>query len=117
MPDEADAVVKSLSDNFEIVDEGWQAYPGGYFDRKVQVTMPDGRNAELQIFSREIGNAKEDMHKIYTQAREIEKNPAKKTEYEQLLQESDKVAASALAAGANVWQGIYDQIGLTIPGM
>lgn len=117
MPDEADAVVKSLSDNFEIVDEGWQAYPGGYFDRKVQVTMPDGRNAELQIFSREIGNAKEDMHKIYTQAREIEKNPAKKAEYEQLLQESDKVAASALAAGANVWQGIYDQIGLTIPGM
>lgn len=117
MPDEADAVVNSLAKNFEIKDEGWKAYPGGYFDRKVQVTMPGGRNAELQIFSREIGNAKDGLHEIYQKARELQNKPEQKTEYQKLLDQSDKVAAAALAAGADTWQGIYDQIGLTVPGL
>ena len=103
--------------NFEIKDEGWKAYPGGYFDRKVQVTMPGGRNAELQIFSREIGNAKDGLHEIYQKARELQNRPEQKTEYQKLLDQSDKVAAAALAAGADTWQGIYDQIGLTVPGL
>ena len=117
MPDEADAVVKALSDNFKVKDEGWSAKPGGYFDRKVLVETPEGKTAEVQIWSREISGIKDQMHEIYQKAREIEKNPKQKTEYEKLLNSSDQIAAVALAAGADAWSGIYNQIGLTVPGL
>ena len=116
-PDEADAVVKALSDNFKVNDEGWSAKPGGYFDRKVLVETPEGKTAEVQIWSREISGIKDQMHEIYQKAREIEKNPKQKTEYEKLLNSSDQIAAVALAAGADAWSGIYNQIGLTVPGL
>ncbi len=116
-PDEAQALVDKLADNFEIVDEGWFAHPGGYFDRKVMVKLPNGKTGELQIYSQEIASAKDDMHKIYTQAREIEKDPKQQDKYQDLLKQSDAIAAQALTAGAAIWQPIYDQINLTVPGL
>lgn len=116
-PDEADAIVKTLSENFKIVDEGWRAYPGGYFDRKVLVTTPEGKTAEVQIFSREIGDAKNNLWNIYDKARLIENDESKKSDYEKLMKESEQVAAAALVAGSDIWKPIYDQLNLTVPGL
>ena len=33
------------------------------------------------------------------------------------MKESEKVAAAALVAGADIWKPIYDQINLTVPGL
>ena len=116
-PDEAEALVKKIGETFEIDDEGWTAYPGGYFDRKVVVTLPNGKKGELQIWSKEISDVKEKMHEVYTQARDIEKDPKQQDRYQNLLKESDAIAAQALTAGAAIWQPIYDQINLTVPGL
>lgn len=116
-PDEAEALVKKIGETFEIADEGWTAYPGGYFDRKVVVTLPNGKKGELQIWSKEISDVKEKMHEVYTQAREVEKDPKQQDRYQNLLKESDAIASQALTAGAAVWQPIYDQIGLSVPGL
>lgn len=116
-PDEAEALVKKISETFEITDEGWAAKPGGYFDRKVIVTLPNGKSGELQIWSKEISDVKEQMHQIYEQAREIEKDPKQQNKYENLLKQSDAIAAQALTAGAAIWQPIYDQINLAVPGL
>ena len=116
-PDEAEALVKQIGERFEIDDEGWTAYPGGYFDRKVIVTLPNGKKGELQIWSKEISDVKEKMHEVYTKARDIEKDPKQQDRYQNLLKESDAIAAQALTAGAAVWQPIYDQIGLVVPGL
>ena len=116
-PEDADAIVKMLSETYEIVDEGWRAYPGGYFDRKVIVTTPQGKKAEVQIWSQEIGAIKEDLWKIYDEAREIEKDATKKVDYENLLKKSESMATAALIAGADIWKPIYDQINLSVPGI
>ena len=116
-PEDADAIVKMLSESYEIVDEGWKAYPGGYFDRKVIVTTPEGKSAEVQIWSQEIGAVKEQLWSIYDKARVIEKDGSKKDDYTNMLKESETIATAALVAGADIWRPIYDQINLTVPGL
>jgi len=116
-PEDADAIVKMLSETYEIVDEGWKAYPGGYFDRKVIVTTPEGKSAEVQIWSQEIGAVKEQLWDIYDKARVIEKDDSKKNDYQNMLKESETIATAALIAGADIWRPIYDQINLTVPGL
>ena len=81
------------------------------------VKLPNGKTGELQIYSQEIGNIKEDLHKVYTEAREIENDPKQQDKYQDLLKQSDALAAQALTAGAAIWQPIYDQINLTVPGL
>lgn len=116
-PEDAEAIVKMLSENYEIVDEGWRAYPGGYFDRKVIVTTPEGKKAEVQIWSQEMGAVKEQLWSIYDKARVIEKDEAKKGDYQNMLKESESIATAALVAGADIWKPIYDQINLSVPGI
>ena len=116
-PDEAEALVRKIAQTFEIDDEGWTKYPGGYFDRKVVVTLPNGKKGELQIWSKDISDVKEDMHKLYEEARDIENNPKLKDRYEELLRQSSEIATRALTAGAVTWQPIYDQIGLNVAGL
>lgn len=116
-PDEAEALVRKIAQTFEIDDEGWTKYPGGYFDRKVVVTLPNGKKGELQIWSKDISDVKEDMHKLYEEARDIENDPKLKDRYEELLRQSSEIATRALTAGAVTWQPIYDQIGLNVAGL
>tara|TARA_R110002126_G_scaffold48577_1_gene135202 strand:- start:3546 stop:5033 length:1488 start_codon:yes stop_codon:yes gene_type:complete len=116
-PDESDAIAKLLADNYEVIDEGWQAKPGGYFDRKILVTTPSGKTAEVQIWSEEISGVKQSMWDIYDEARKIQGDKKQKVKYEKLMKNSEQIAASALIAGADVWRPIYDQINLTVPGI
>ncbi len=118
-PDEADAVVAALAKNYEITDEGWQLYGGGYFDRKIMVKTPEGKTAEVQLFSREISDIKEDLHKYYEEAQKFEKaakagNPEAKQSYDAQMRQGAEAAAAALLAGQQMWQPIYDQIGVAL---
>ena len=118
-PDEAEAVVAALGKNYEITDEGWQLYGGGYFDRKVLVKTPEGKTAEVQIFSREISDIKEDLHKYLEEAQKFEKaakrgNPSAKATYDEKMRQGAEAAAAALLAGQQMWQPIYDQIGVVL---
>jgi len=116
-PEDAEAIVKMLGEKYQIVDEGWKGYPGGYFDRKVIVTTPEGKTAEVQIWSQEIGGVKEQLWSIYDKARLIESDDTKKVEYQNMLKESESIATAALIAGSDIWRPIYDQINLTVPGL
>ena len=123
-PKESDEMVELIANSgaFKIVEnEGWQAYPGGYFDRKIVVETPQGNLAEVQFWSKGIAKIKDNMHEIYQTARKIEpsvkNNTASKDElntYHQSLIESDKLATEALISDLAGWQDIYTQIGLDV---
>lgn len=55
---EADAVVRGLARAADVLDQGWNVMPQGYMDRKVLVRTPGGIVAEVQIWSREMLDAK-----------------------------------------------------------
>lgn len=118
-PDEAEAVVTALAKNYEITDEGWKLYGGGYFDRKVLVKTPEGKTAEVQIFSREISEIKDDLHKYLEEAQKVEKaaksgNAKAIATYDEKMKQGAEAAAVALIAGQQMWQPIYDQIGVVL---
>ena len=50
-------------------------------------------------------------------AKGFENDPKQQDKYQDLLKQSDALAAQALTAGAAIWQPIYDQINLTVPGL
>ena len=120
-PKDADEIVSELGKKYKIVEDGWEAYPGGYFDRKLVVETPEGNLAEIQFWSKGIAKVKEVMHENYAKARKLEPlvkngqaNKQQIEEYNLLLVESDKVAADALVADMGAWQEIYTQIGLDV---
>ena len=68
---DADDIVQRLSENAEVLDEGWAFTPAGYFDRKVLVRTPNGIVSEVQIWSPKLIEAKNEKggHKLYKQQR------------------------------------------------
>lgn len=69
-PRKADEVVAKLSETFDVVDEGWQITPSGYFDRKVLIKNDDGVLGEVQIWSPELLKAKDSKgHSFYERYR------------------------------------------------
>lgn len=120
-PADADEVVKALGEEYKVLEDGWVAYPGGYFDRKLVVETPEGNIAEIQFWSKGIARVKKELHETYEQARSIEpmiKNgsatPDQIVKYNELLIESDKIAADALISDMAGWSDIYSQIGMDI---
>ena len=74
--EDADAIVARFGRDAEILDEGWNFTPAGYFDRKILVRTPNGIVSEIQIWSPKVLAAKQKTgHKLYTKMRES-KDPA-----------------------------------------
>lgn len=101
---QADQVVVELSKTFEVLDEGWQVTPAGYFDRKVVIKDQDGVLGEVQIWSPELLKAKETKgHKVYEKARS-EKDPAKQAE---LNKQQQEIYAEALAQEGESFKNLF----------
>lgn len=67
---DADEIAARFGRDAEILDEGWNVTPDGYFDRKILVRTPNGIVAEIQIWSPELLKAKTEIgHKLYAQMR------------------------------------------------
>ena len=91
--DDADAIVARLADNAEILDEGWNLTPDGYFDRKVLVRTPNGIVSEIQIWSPKMLEAKTSKgHDLY-ETRRTSTDPKVK---EDLRQEMRNLYSAAL---------------------
>jgi len=74
--EDADAIVARFGRDAEILDEGWNFTPAGYFDRKLLVRTPNGIVSEIQIWSPKLRAAKEETGtKLYTKMRKS-KDPA-----------------------------------------
>jgi hypothetical protein len=70
MPADAEPIVAKLSARYRIIDEGWNVTPEGYFDRKIEVILPDGTMTEVQFWPPEVYAAKiGEGHRLYEQAR------------------------------------------------
>jgi ddrB-like ParB superfamily domain len=89
-PEAAQAIIGELASNkqLRIIDEGWKVYEdaGGFFDRKLEVALPDGQVTEIQIWPPEIYAAKRNggdaIYKRYRAASTLDE--AKKIEAELL---------------------------------
>lgn len=67
---DADAIAARFGRDAEILDEGWNVTPEGYFDRKILVRTPNGLLSEVQIWSPELIKAKKEVgHKLYKKQR------------------------------------------------
>jgi hypothetical protein len=55
---DADAIAARFGREAEILDEGWNVTPEGFFDRKILVRAPNGIISEIQIWSPELYKAK-----------------------------------------------------------
>ena len=74
--EDADAIVARFGRDAEILDEGWNFTPAGYFDRKILVRTPNGIVSEIQIWSPKVLAAKQKTgHKLYKKMRKS-KDPA-----------------------------------------
>tara|TARA_R110002124_G_scaffold182326_1_gene349741 strand:+ start:2569 stop:5712 length:3144 start_codon:yes stop_codon:yes gene_type:complete len=74
--EDADAIVARFGRDAEILDEGWNFTPAGYFDRKILVRTPNGIVSEIQIWSPKVLAAKQKTgHKLYKKLRKS-KDPA-----------------------------------------
>tara|TARA_B100000424_G_C22944950_1_gene502880 strand:+ start:787 stop:4482 length:3696 start_codon:yes stop_codon:yes gene_type:complete len=98
--EQADEIAERFAREAEILDEGWMVTPSGYFDRKLLVRTPNGIVSEIQIWSPKLLDAKikKGGHKMYQEARSIEKTNPKRAEelsekqrvlYEKALSEED----------------------------
>tara|TARA_R110000824_G_scaffold19432_1_gene75234 strand:+ start:2505 stop:5624 length:3120 start_codon:yes stop_codon:yes gene_type:complete len=91
--EDADAIVARFGQDAEILDEGWNFTPAGYFDRKVLVRTPNGIISEIQIWSPKVLAAKQKTgHKLYKKMRKS-KDPA---EVEALSLQMRELYANAL---------------------
>lgn len=67
---DADAIAAKFGEGAEILDEGWNFTPEGYFDRKILVRTPNGIVSEIQIWSPELIKAKNETgHGLYERQR------------------------------------------------
>lgn len=67
---DADAIAARFGREAEILDEGWNVTPEGYFDRKLLVRTPNGIVSEIQIWSPELLKAKSETgHRLYERMR------------------------------------------------
>lgn len=69
-PDKAEPIVAALGRRFRVIDEGWKLNEAGYFDRKLEVMLPDGAVAEIQLWPPEIYAAKKQGDEMYRARRE-----------------------------------------------
>jgi len=78
-PSEATAVVAGLREHFNVLDEGFRVYAGGYFDKKLLVQYESGLIGEVQVLPREMYSAKMEGggHDLYTAARSLSANDPK----------------------------------------
>ncbi len=91
--DDADRLAARLGDDFDGVDEGWKQYDAGYVDRKIMVRSPDGTLSEVQIWTREMLEAKKQAHRLYAEQRGLAVNDPKNKALNQ--QQREIYAASA----------------------
>jgi hypothetical protein len=67
---DANAIAARFGRETEILDEGWNVTPEGYFDRKLLVRTPNGIVSEIQIWPPELLKAKtETGHRLYKRMR------------------------------------------------
>ncbi len=91
--EDADAIVARFGRDAEVLDEGWNFTPAGYFDRKLLVRTPNGIVSEIQIWSPKLLAAKQETgHKLYDKMRNA-KDPA---EAETLSLQMRELYANAL---------------------
>lgn len=130
-PHDADRVVRELSRDFEVLDEGWAYTEQGYFDRKLQVRFDDGTVGEVQIWEPHLLEAKEDLggHKLYEEARTLVKQTDDGVEYidearfNELVEQMTDLYAGALDKATHQWvpvvrdaKVLYENKELRIPG-
>jgi hypothetical protein len=120
-PKESDDIVALIGKEYKILEDGWEAYGGGYFDRKVVVETPEGNLAEIQFWSKGIARVKESMHEIYAETRKIEPlvkqgtaTQEQVTKYNELLVKSDNIAVEALVSDMAGWKDLYVQMGMNV---
>lgn len=70
-PAQADQIAQRLGQKFQVIDEGWQTTPSGYFDRKLYIRFPDGMIGEVQMWPPGMLQSKSAGHKLYEGAREL----------------------------------------------
>lgn len=71
--DQADEISRRFGKDAEILDEGWNVTPDGYFDRKILVRTPNGIISEIQIWSPEVLKTKKGVgHDLYKRRRATE---------------------------------------------
>lgn len=76
--DEADEVVRILSQRFHLIDEGWIRTDAGYFDRKMMVVFDNGALGEVQMWPPGMLEAKGEGggHNLYDVASDPKTPPA-----------------------------------------
>ena len=77
-PSQANAIIKRLSEYFEVLDEGWFRTEQEYFDRKALIKFPSGQVGEVQFWEPNMFAAKmtkafgpRSGEEIYTEVRDI----------------------------------------------
>lgn len=94
-PGQAEQIMRRFGLDAQVLDEGWNVTPVGFFDRKLLVQTDNGVVAEIQIWSPKLFDAKfsadnkfgmsgQDM---YTEARGIDTPVARKEELENNMRE------------------------------
>ena len=91
--EDADAIVARFGRDAEILDEGWNLTPDGYFDRKILVRTPNGIISEIQIWSPKVREAKKSKgHDLY----EVRRNSTDPKVKEDLRQQMRNLYSAAL---------------------
>lgn len=88
-PAQVDAMLDELRKEFQVMDEGWQPTPAGYFDRKAAVRMRDGQVAELQFWEPALLKAKMEGggHDLYVAWRKVDASSPEAKELEQQMRD------------------------------
>ena len=96
--EQGDAVVDAIAAKFTIIDEGYVSTPSGYFDRKVNVLLPSGRWAELQVWPEGMYDAKElrGGHTMYEERRSKDVTPERAAELDAAMLDLYGQVAAAL---------------------
>ena len=110
-PAQADLLIERLAQKFELLDEGVNVTDMGYFDRVTLVRFPDGKVAELQVWSDPMAAAKfGEGHKLYDQARELTveqlATPEGAAKRQALNDASKDLYARAIASDSPEWRQV-----------
>ena len=110
-PQAADAIVRRLTENFQVIDEGWSKTKTGYFDRTSLVRFPDGQVGEVQFWPPGMLNAKAVTekgglggHAMYEEHRQL---PADSPRAVELDRKMNEIYSGVAAKLAPEWNGLF----------
>jgi hypothetical protein len=106
-PDKAAEVFAELSKHFETVSEPQKMTDVNYSDRAANVRLPNGVIGEVQVMSKAMASAKNDMHKYYEISRVKGAEQDNKAQYDDAVNKQRTTYAAVLQSASPEWQAVY----------